>query len=261
MSGAPDTPWLARLAALSLALVLAVAATSAYLRLGTTPRACEKGLRCAASSIATPSKAPGIALVRAVQRVAASMSALTIIALAVIALRRRGEALAPALGALGLAAALTAIGLAYGVSPPPGAALANLLGGVALTALLAWLLGRLQPARAAPARVALPALALLLAQSAFGAWLSTRLDPPALALALAHAALGLAAAAAAILAGLRLLGTHARLGLGLAAAALLALAAGLATLALDAPFAAGVAHNAAASLLAAALAYAAALAA
>ncbi len=259
MRGAPDSPWLARIAALSLALVLAVAATSAYIRLGTTPRACEQGLRCAASSISTPIEAPGIAAVRAVQRVAASASALAIIALAALALRRSSAQLAPALGALGVAAGLTVIGLAAGISPPPNAAMANLLGGVVLVALLAWMLGRLQPARFPAGRGALVALALVLAQSGFGAWLSTRLDPPGLAVALAHAALGLAAATAAIVAGLRTLGSGApRLGLGLAALSLLALAAGLSVLAFDAPFAAGVAHNVVASFLAAALAYAAA---
>jgi len=259
MHGAPDSPWLARIAALSLALVLAVAATSAYIRLGTTPRACDKGLRCAASSIATPQSAPAIGAVRAAQRVAASLSALAIIALAALALQRSSAQRAAALGALGIAAGLTVIGLAAGISPPPNAAMANLFGGVALTALLAWMLGRLQPARFPVGRGALVALALVLAQSAFGAWLSTRLGPPALAVALAHAALGLAAGAAAIVAGLRLLDSGApRPGLGLAALALLALAAGLSVVAFDAPFAAGVAHNVIASLLAAALAYAAA---
>ena len=64
---------------------------------------------------------------------------------------------------------LAVLGIVAGRAPPPAAALGNLLGGLALAALLAWLLGRARTPLAAGARarrlaaLALAAAALLCA--------------------------------------------------------------------------------------------------
>lgn len=133
------------LAALALAATLAVVAASAFIRLADQP-------------------GPAVELARAIHRLSASLVAIFVLVLAGVALvERRG--VTGALGALALVVFLAVLGPAAGRNPPAAAALANLLGGVALAALLAWLLGRARAPLAAGVR-ARRAAALALAAAA-----------------------------------------------------------------------------------------------
>ncbi len=141
------------LAALALALVLAVLAASAYIRL-------------------SPAPGPALDAARMIHRVSATLAGIFVLLLAGVALARRSGVFA-ALGALALVAFLAVLGSAAGRSPPPAAALGNLLGGLALAALLAWLLGRARAPRelgARTRRVAVLALAAAALLCAFIGW-------------------------------------------------------------------------------------------
>jgi hypothetical protein len=126
-------------AALGLALVLLVVVAAAGIRLGT-----------------------GIPGLRIVHRVAASLEVAVVLWLAWMAWRRPAVQLALALTAL-----LSVVGIVGGQQPPPALAAVNLLGGLALAALFAWLL-RHEGSDA----FLLAVLALLAVQLALGAWLS-----------------------------------------------------------------------------------------
>jgi hypothetical protein len=109
-------------ARLGLGLVLAVVVAAAAIRLGWT---------------LTP--------IRAVHRVAASLEVLVVAWLGWMAWRARAERpqlFRVALLAIGLTVLLSALGIVAGQDPPPAAATANLLGGLALTAAFAWILGK-----------------------------------------------------------------------------------------------------------------------
>lgn len=187
-----------------------------------------------------------LALVRGTHRVAASAAALAILALGWTAWRDGRRALAAAVVILMLA--LSALGAATGISPPPWAAAGNLLGGLALAALLAWMLGRDGRRGGEPLLHVVAALAAL--QAALGAW-NTLFERETWTLVLiGHATLGLATAG--------LLGW---LALRLRAWSLLALAlaaplAGFASALLDAPPAAALVHATTAALLVAAAGFA-----
>ena len=117
----PPEGQLRRAAALALGLVLAVVLAAAGIRL-------EIGI-------------PGL---RIVHRAAASLEVVAVLWLGWLAWRARAERpalLCAALLALGLTAFLSVVGIAAGQRPPPVAAAANLLGGLALTAVFAWILG------------------------------------------------------------------------------------------------------------------------
>jgi hypothetical protein len=129
------------LAVLGLALVLLVVIAAAGIRL-------EIGI-------------PGL---RVVHRIAASLEVLVVLWLAWIARRNAAVWIA-----LGLTALLSLVGIAAGQKPPPAAAATNLLGGLALAAVFAWILGS---KRAAGNRALTPILLLLAVQLALGAWLS-----------------------------------------------------------------------------------------
>ena len=220
------------LPALALASMLAVIAASAFIRLSSQP-------------------GPAVDIVRAAHRVSASLAGLLVLLLAAHALWRRVR-VGAALAAFALTLFLAALGRAAGSAPPPPAALGNLAGGLALAALLAWLLGRARPALAAGARerrLALAALGAAALQCAFGAWMTlfvARADSAPFALA--HAATGIATGALAAWLGVRL----GRPLLALLAG--LALAAGTATALLELPPAAALAHPFAVALLLCALA-------
>jgi len=219
----------AGLTAVSLALVLAVLLASAVIRM-------------AAEELGS-----AVALVRGAHRVAASSAALTILAAGGL-LWRAGRR-AQAAGLVGLMLALSALGAATGTEPPPWAAAGNLLGGLALAALLAWLLGRERRRGGEPLLHA--AAGLLVAQAALGAWSSIVEKEEVWTFALlGHASVGLALAG---LVAWRAL--HAR-AWGLLALAGLAPAAGLVSALLDAPLGPALAHALSAALLTAAVAYA-----
>jgi len=167
---------LGTLAGLAAVLVLAVVAASATIR--------------------NDELAAAVAVARGAQRVAASLAALAVFAIAWLAWPH--QALRPAaLGALALTIALSIIGVATGIKPPLAAALANQIGGIALAALLAWLCGRAAPAAAQP-RAGRPLATLALAVAAVqvfgGALLATLWKDAPAAVYIFHAAGGLAAA-------------------------------------------------------------------
>ncbi|HEX6267681.1 MAG TPA: hypothetical protein VFZ81_12385, partial [Burkholderiales bacterium] len=112
------------LAGAGLALVLVVIAASAAIRLSGQDL----------GSI--------LPVVRGIHRVSASVAALLIVAAAWLAWRGGRRRLAAAI--LLVTAGLSVLGAATGISPPPWAQAGNLLGGLLLAALLAWLLGGAQ---------------------------------------------------------------------------------------------------------------------
>ncbi|HEX7218694.1 MAG TPA: hypothetical protein VF280_05705 [Burkholderiales bacterium] len=132
-------------AALGLTLVLLVVIAAAGIRLET-----------------------GIPGLRVVHRIAASLEVVVVLWLAWMAWRRRAVQVA-----LGLTALLSVIGIIGGQQPPPAIAAANLLGGLALAALFAWIYGKSGSDPTRMNRGQTPIFALLLAlQVALGAWLS-----------------------------------------------------------------------------------------
>jgi len=188
-----------------------------------------------------------LAAVRGVHRAAASLEVVAALALVWLAWRR-------AMAVAALTVFLSVLGIAAGREPPPLAALGNLLGGLALAAALAWLLGRAHGRAAQPAnRFAHAAAALLVLQCALGAWLSIFARDVVSWALVAHAELGLVLAAGSACLALRLARgaqRYALLGVGLAVPV-----AGLSVLA-GWPLAASLAHAAAVALLVAAAAYA-----
>lgn len=199
-------------------------------------------------SVAIRLDAGPLGALRGAQRAAASLEVVSMLALAWLAWRG-------ALVVIALTVFLSVLGIAAGQNPPPLAALGNLLGGLALAAAFAWVLGRAHGRETHGARrLGLAAAALLAVQCALGAWLAIfAKDLEAWALG-AHTALGFALAAGAVWLALRL-GRAARrfvlLGIALAAPA-----AGIASAQFYQPLGASLAHAAAAALLVAAAAYA-----
>jgi len=229
----------AALAAAGWALMLAVVAASAYIRMSAAPGA-------------------DVDFARGAHRASASLAGLAVLLVAAHALWRR--TLVPAaLAALALTVFLALLGRATGAAPPPPAALGNLLAGVALTALLAWIFGRARapwPAAARARRLARAALAAAALQAAFGAWLAIFLAPDEPSLVpWVHAGTGIVVAGLAAWLGVRLSQAGlVRQGLALIALAALALAAGSASLLLDMPTFASLAHPLATVVLLSALA-------
>lgn len=214
-------------AALGLALLLVVVLAAAAIRLGWA-----------------------FGWVRAIHRVAASLEVLVVLWLAWLAWRRTAVQIA-----LALTAALSAIGIAAGQEPPPAAATANLLGGLALTATFAWILGRAEkpgksgsdPSRENRGLTPIFLIFLLLAvQLGLGAWLSL-VERSGVALP-AHGLLAVALTA--------LLVWAARTRSVLLVLALAAPLAGFTALHYEYSAAAALVHAAAAALLVAASAYA-----
>jgi hypothetical protein len=188
-----------------------------------------------------------LAAVRVVHRAAASLEVVAALALVWLAWRRT-------LVVAALTVFLSVLGIAAGREPPPLAALGNLLGGLALAAVFAWLLGRARGRAAQPAsRIADAAAALIAVQCALGAWVSIFARDTGSWVLVAHAELGLVLAAGCAWLALRLAPVaqrYALLGLALAVPV-----AGLSAL-LGQSLAASLAHAAAVALLVAAAAYA-----
>lgn len=226
MPAGPPEARFAAAAAAGLGLVLVVIVLSVAIRLDAEP----------------------LFALRGVHRAAASLEVLAMLALAWLAWRR-------ALLVVALTVFLSVLGIAAGQKPPPAAALGNLLGGLALGAAFAWVLGRAHGRAARRAgRVGGVVAALFVVQSLLGAWLSLFAKEIWTWGLLAHAALGFALAAGAAWLALRLERASQRfalLGLALAAPA-----AGTVSVLLEQPLAASLAHAAAAALLVAAAAYA-----
>jgi hypothetical protein len=222
MDGAP-APALRKLTAASLALVLVVVIASAVIRLGGEDLG---GL---------------LPLVRGVHRVSASAAALAILAAGWLAWREGRRALA--LAVVVLMIGLSALGAATGTSPPPLAQAGNLLGGLALAALLAWLL----VAEEAISGKRLLFIGLICVQAVVGVWLSIFAAELWSLPLVVHATLGLA-----LIGGIIWLASFRKILL-----VLLALAVpttGIAAALLGQPLVASLAHAAAAAFLIAAVA-------
>lgn len=208
-----------RLAArLGVALVLAVVVAAAGIRLES-----------------------GISGLRIVHRIAASLEVIVVLWLAWMAWRQPAVLLALALTAL-----LSVVGIIGGQEPPPAIAAVNLVGGLALAATFAWILGKEQSGPFRGKRVLTPFLGLLALQIALGAWLSI-VDRFGMALP-AHGMLGVALAA--------LLVWFAKGRPVLQMLALAAPLAGFTALHYEYSTAAALVHAAAAALLVCAAAYA-----
>ena len=216
-----------RLAArLGLALVLAVVVAAAGIRLET-----------------------GIAGLRIVHRGAASLEVIIVLWLGWMAWRARESepgVYRAAVLALGITGLLSAVGILAGQEPPPAAAAANFLGGLALAATFAWILGKEESGPFSGKRVLTPFLGLLVVQIALGAWLSI-VDRFGMALP-AHGMLGVALTA--------LLVWFAKGRPVLRVLALAAPLAGFTALHYEYSAAAALVHAAAAALLLAAAAHA-----
>lgn len=244
------------LAAAALLLVLIVVAASAFIRLA------QEELICAGCAAPAPHAGVELAFARSVHRASASLSGVLVLALGALSLARR--ALRPALGpaaalALVLVATLAALGPLSGGAPGRAVAVSNLLGGLALASVLAWLTGRSKPAQrgSAPRSLALVACCIAAAQCLLGAWAGTGGLPPPTGLLLAHAVLGVLCAVLATALGIWLAGRGER-GLGAALVLLAALApvAGLVSALLGVALAGALGHASAAALLLATLMHA-----
>jgi len=235
MSASPPDrqPAFERAAGVALALMFVVVAASAFIR-----------LTLAADASAT------LPIARGVHRAAATFTAVAVLLLALLAWRSaalRARVGLAAGAALLLTLALSALGVATGTTPPPPAQFANLFGGLALLALLAWLSGRAQRSAPVPvldtlAQLTRVALVLGLAQAALGAALATLWSASdAIALTL-HVLSGLVVAAFAFALGIRLAGAGVPIALGLIGAALAAPLAGSVSALLELSPAAALAH-------------------
>jgi len=230
-------------AATGLALVFAVVLLSAAIRLG---------------QAAAPPLSDGMLLMlRALHRATASLEVLVAAWLAWFAWRARAER--PALArSVALAAAITValslLGIVAGRTPPPAAAAGNLLGGLGLAAVFAWMLGVLrQPAGRAADYVVAGGAVLLAVQCLLGARLAVFPAAAASPALPAHGILGilLACGAAWFARGI----SSARQRVAGFALALLVPLAGFTALHFEHSAAAAFAHAGVAALLVVAAAY------
>jgi hypothetical protein len=179
--------------------------------------------------------------VRGVHRVSASAAALLILGVGWLAWRGGRRALATATVALMLA--LSVLGAVTGTTPPPAAQAGNLLGGLALAAMLAWLL---DAKKTLPGKT-LAWIASICIQAALGAWLAIFAEELWSLPLIAHATLGFAIAG-----GIIWLSSSRRILFGVLAIAVPV--TGIAAALLEQPLAASLAHAAAVALLIAAVA-------
>ena len=166
-----------RLAAAGVVLILLLACVSAYLRLSAAGIGCVPWPACYERQVTREQHHP---VARLAHRGLASTLGLvvTMIALVSIALRpRRLVLMGPAFTALALTVALAGVGSVTSTSGTTGVSLANLLGGIALAALLWWLVLRAgrssAPASGGPGWLAAVVVGLVAIQLALGALLST----------------------------------------------------------------------------------------
>lgn len=231
--------WPAALAATGLACMLVVIAASSYIRLGSL----------------FPAVADAVAFARGAHRVAASLAGMAVFALAWLAYRGRAPSWA-AYAALGVTFLLAGLGAAFGTTPSPAAALGNVVGGLALAALLAWVLARAAAARtAANPPLAHAAFYLGCVQAALGAWIGTRPEEVGFGTMSTHVALGAAVALLAGWLGVRLAASGARMGLAMLALAAATPLAGAISAFFEPPAELALLHPVAAALLLAMLSY------
>ncbi|MGC2520355.1 MAG: COX15/CtaA family protein [Burkholderiales bacterium] len=171
-----------RLVTVALALVLVIVATSAFIRLSQSGLSCRDWPACYGAQVETaaaalPEDSP-VFIARVVHRIAASVAGILFLFIAVLGWdrwrgdSRRAAAVMPVL----LAGLLAWLGK-YTPSPLPAVTLGNLLGGMALLGLLAWLSRSDSRGEAPPARLrpwTFVALALVALQIALGGLIGAR---------------------------------------------------------------------------------------
>ena len=118
----------------------------------------------AAAGIRLKTGIPGL---RIVHRVAASLEVVVVLWLAWMAWRRPAVLLA-----LALTAILSIVGIIGGQEPPRAIAAVNLLGGLSLASVFAWMLAEKGSGPFSEKRVLTPFLVLLVFQILLGAWLT-----------------------------------------------------------------------------------------
>ncbi len=233
------------LACAALALTLAVTTASAYIRL---EQACASTPACGGARSAGAAGPDRLSTARLVHRACAAAVGALALALAALAWRqpRRAGLRRPCVIVLLLTLFLAALGRQ--ASPAsPAVVLANVMGGIALAGVLAWL-GTRSCARTSDEASVTPSLAPLCTLA--GLTVALGVVPGALVM---HAAIGLVAAGA--LATLAMHGpvAHRRCAIALTALATLQLGVGPALAAGHFPVGLGVAHNLSGALLVAGL--------
>jgi cytochrome c oxidase assembly protein subunit 15 len=262
-----------RLALVGVTMMLLLAVVSAYLRLSGAGIGCTPWPACYQEQSLVPSQ-DHHPVARFAHRLLASglgVVVIMIVSVSVSMRPRRGVVLWTSLGLLALTALLAVLGRATPTAAGPGIALANLLGGVAMAALLWWLAihakresGRRRELLRWPAAAI---VALLLLQVSLGAVISTTRSAAAcasllvcesavsdssVALHIAHRVTAVALLiAAGVLAGALLRRNNLRSPLGWTLAALVAaqIALGAAMVVLQFPLWLALAHHAGALLL------------
>ena len=159
----PEAHRVAQFAATGLALMAIVVFVSAAIRLGAVAP--------------QPLPAGAFAILRGIHRVAASLDAVVIFALAWYGWRLRHALPRCAYAAwlaLALAIVLSVLGVIGGRAPGPALSLGNLVGGLALAATLAWTLGQLRrtAGSASSAWSTSITLGLTFVQCVLGGWLA-----------------------------------------------------------------------------------------
>jgi len=171
-----------RIEGVALALVLVITSTSAFIRLSQSGLSCRDWPACYGARIEVPAVAPSadstVSIARAAHRIAASVAGILFLVIAALGWRRwRGDSRRAAVIALVVLAGLLAWLGIYTPSTLPAVMLGNLLGGMALLGLLAWLWRPEAPGEALPARLRFwisVALALVALQIAFGGLIGAR---------------------------------------------------------------------------------------
>ena len=262
-----------RLALVGVAMMLLLAVVSAYLRLSGAGIGCAPWPACYQQQSLAPSH-DHHPVARFAHRLLASglgVVVIMIVSVSVSMRPRRGIVLCTSLALLALTALLAVLGRATPTAAGPGIALANLLGGMAMAALLWWLaiqVKRESGQRRGPLRwPAAVVIALLLLQVSLGAVISTTrsaaacaslpacestVSDPSVALHIVHRATAVAlliAASALAVALLRRNALRSPLGWTLAALVAAQMALGAAMVVLKFPLWLALAHHAGALLL------------
>jgi heme a synthase len=171
-----------RLVAVALALVLVITATSAFIRLSQSGLSCSNWPACYGVQVETATgelaEDSRVFIARVLHRIAASVAGILFLVIAVMGWDRwRGDSRRAVAVMLVLLAGLLAWLGKYTPSALPAVMLANLLGGMALLGLLAWLWQSDSRGGAPPARLrlwTLAALALVALQIALGGLIGAR---------------------------------------------------------------------------------------
>lgn len=171
-----------RLVSIALAVVLVITLSSAFIRLSQSGLSCPEWPACYGAQAGIPSAAPfegwPVFTARVVHRIAASLAGILFLVIAALGWHRwRGDSRCAAAVMLVVLAGLLAWLGTYTPSTLPAVMLGNLLGGMALLGLLAWLRQSVaggDAPQASPRLWILVAIALVALQIAFGGLIGAR---------------------------------------------------------------------------------------